>query len=179
MVRHAEATYEGNERTRGLTAKGKLDAEKVTNLLLGEGIDVIISSPYSRAVQSVEGLARHFHLEIETYEDLRERHFASDYIMDLTSNIRDNFYNFEYALPGGESNAECQNRAVAVLKRILREHKGKKIVVETHGLVMTLMMNYFDSNYGLEFFDQLKKPDVYKMQFEGLKLNGVTRMWNE
>lgn len=106
MVRHAESPYdEGDERTRGLTAKGKLDIEKVTKLLIDEGIDIIISSPYSRAVLSVEGLAQHLNLEIETFEDLRERQFASDYIIDLMSNIRNNFYNPEYALPVGESNA--------------------------------------------------------------------------
>lgn len=180
LVRHAESPYdEGNERTRGLTAKGKMDADKVTKLLIGEGIDIIISSPYSRAVLSVEGLAQHLNIEIETYEDLRERHFASDYIIDLMSNIRNNFYNPEYALPGGESNADCQNRSIAVLKTILKEQKGKKIAIGTHGLVMTLMMNHFDSNYGLDFLVQLKKPDIYKMQFEDLELKEVKRIWKE
>ena len=89
MVRHAESPYnEGNERTRGLTSKGKLDAEKVTKLLIGEGIDILASSPYSRAVISIEGLAQQLSLEIETHEDLRERHFSSDNIIDLMTNIR-------------------------------------------------------------------------------------------
>ncbi|KOP67229.1 phosphoglycerate mutase [Bacillus sp. FJAT-18019] len=180
MVRHAESPYdEGDERTRGLTAKGKVDAEKVTKLLVGEGIDIIISSPYSRAVLSVEGLAQHLNVEIETFEDLRERYFASDYIIDLMSEIRNNFHKPEYALPGGESNLDCQKRSIAVLKTILKEHKGKKIAIGTHGLVMTLMMNHFDSNYGLVFLDQLKKPDIYKMQFEDLELKEVIRIWNE
>lgn len=180
MVRHAESPYdEGNERTRGLTSKGKLDAEKVTKLLIGEGIDILVSSPYSRVVMSIEGLAQQLSLEIETYEALRERHFSSDNIIDLMTNTRNNFYNPEYALPGGESNADCQNRSIEVLKTILKEHKGKKIAIGTHGLVMTLMMNYFSSDYGLDFLDQLKKPDIYKMHFEDLELIKVTRMWNE
>lgn len=100
MVRHAESPCdEGDERTRGLTAKGKADAEKVTKFLIGEGIDVIVSSPYTRAVLSVEGLAQHINLEVETFEDLRERHFSTDNILDLMSNIRNNFYNPEYTLP--------------------------------------------------------------------------------
>ncbi|WP_145053119.1 histidine phosphatase family protein [Paenibacillus xylanexedens] len=180
MVRHAESPYdEGNERTRGLTAKGKADVEQVTKLLSDEGIDIILSSPYRRAVLSVEGLAQHLNLEVETFDDIRERHFSSNDVIDLMSNIRNNFYNAEYALPGGESNADCQNRSITVLKTILKEHKGKKIAIGTHGLVMTLMMNHFDSNYGLAFLDQLKKPDIYKMQFEDLELKEVTRLWNE
>lgn len=50
MVRHAESPYdEGDERSRGLTAKGKEDAEKVTKILIGEGIDIIFSTIFSRS----------------------------------------------------------------------------------------------------------------------------------
>jgi 2,3-bisphosphoglycerate-dependent phosphoglycerate mutase len=182
MVRHGESPYnEGNERTRGLTPKGKIDIEKVTKLLIGEGIDMIISSPYTRAILSVEGLAEHLKLDIKVFEDLRERHFASNFIenAELMSSIRESFNDPNYTLPGGESNADCQKRAISVLKSILKEHRRKKMAIGTHGLVMTLMMNHFDPALGLEFLNQLKKPDIYKMQFEDLELEEVTRMWND
>ncbi|MEK3917706.1 histidine phosphatase family protein [Paenibacillus sp. FSL H7-0331] len=182
MVRHGESPYnEGNERTRGLTPKGKIDIEKVTKLLVGEGIDMIISSPYTRAILSVEGLAEHLNLDIKVFEDLRERHFAAEIIenAELMSSIRESFNDPDYTLPGGESNADCQKRAIAVLKPILKEHKGKKIAIGTHGLVMTLMMNHFDPAYGFEFLNQLKKPDIYKMLLEDLELKEVTRLWND
>ncbi|AZN42630.1 histidine phosphatase family protein [Paenibacillus albus] len=182
MVRHGESPYdEGTERTRGLTPKGKIDIEKVTRILINEGIDMIISSPYSRAILSVEGLAEHLNLDIKVFEDLRERHFASSLIdhAELMTGIRESFNDPNYTLPGGESNAACQNRAISVLKPIIEEYRGKKIAVGTHGIVMTLMMNYFDSAFGLEFANQLTKPDIYKMQFEGLELKKVTRLWND
>ncbi|SDE43187.1 2,3-bisphosphoglycerate-dependent phosphoglycerate mutase [Paenibacillus sp. UNCCL117] len=182
MVRHGESPYnEGNERTRGLTPKGKADIEKVTKLLIDEGIDLIISSPYNRAILSVEGLAEHLNLDIKVFEDLRERHFAADMIenTELMASIRESFNNPDYTLPGGESNADCQKRAIAVLKSILNEHKGKRMAIGTHGLVMTLMMNHFDPVYGLQFLNQLKKPDIYKMLFEDLELKEVTRLWND
>jgi len=160
MVRHGESPYnEGSERTRGLTPKGKIDIEKVTKLLIGEGIDMIISSPYNRAILSVDGLAKHLKLDIKV--------------------VRESFNDPDYTLPGGESNADCQKRAVSVLKPLLKEQRGKKIAIGTHGLVMTLMMNHFDPAYGLEFLNQLKKPDIYKMQFKNLELEEVTRMWND
>ncbi|CAI6087335.1 histidine phosphatase family protein [Cohnella sp. JJ-181] len=180
MVRHGESPYnEGNKRTRGLTPKGKVDIKKVTRLLIEEGIDMVISSPYRRAILSVEGLAEHLKLDIQIFEDLKERHFAS-YMMDnseLMSGIRESFNDPDYTLPGGESNAECQNRAISVLNPILQEHRGQKIAIGTHGLVMTLMMNHFDPVFGLDFLNLLTKPDIYKMQFEGLELEEVTRMW--
>jgi 2,3-bisphosphoglycerate-dependent phosphoglycerate mutase len=184
MVRHAESPYtEGNERTRGLTTKGKLDVEKVTEILKAEEIDIIISSPYNRAILSIEGLAQYLELDIKTFEDLRELYFAGeDYIIEnteLMSVIREKFNEPDYSLPGGESNNDCQNRSIRVLKNILKEHAGKKIAIGTHGLVMTLMMNYFDSKYGFDFLNQLKKPDIYKMYFEDSELKEVVRLWNE
>lgn len=114
---------------------------------------MIISSPYTRAILSVEGLAKLLNKEVQIFEDLRERHFAAELIenAELMSSIRESFNDPDYTLIGGESNAECQNRAIAILKPILNEHRGKKIAVGTHGLVMTLMMNHFDPAYGLDF----------------------------
>ncbi|WP_422657618.1 histidine phosphatase family protein [Paenibacillus sp. EC2-1] len=182
MVRHAESPYtEGNERTRGLTAKGKVDAEKITEILKDEGINTIISSPYARAILTLEGLAKELELETQIFEDLRERHF-SDYIImneEFIPTMKKMFDDPAYSLPGGESNTVCQNRSVVVLKNILQEHKGKKVAIGTHGNVMTLMMNYFNSNYGLDFMNQTKKPDIYKMKFRDLVLEGVTRLWKE
>lgn len=180
MVRHAESAYnEGTERTRGLTIKGKGDVDKITETLKREGIDVIISSPYNRAVLSIEGLAQDSGLDIKIFEDLRERHFAEDVIDNLMSVINEKFYDFDYALPGGESNSDCQNRSISMIKNILKEHSGKRIAIATHGIVMTLMMNYFDSSYGLDFLNQLKKPDIYKLIFENLELKKVEKIWNE
>lgn len=178
MIRHAESPYDdGTERTRGLTTKGIRDVEKVTDILLEEGINVIISSPYQRAILSVKELAQALNLDIEIKEDLRERFFSLEIVENLSSVISDKFYDFDYSLLGGESNSVCQKRAISVIKNILKEHNGKKIAIGTHGLVMTLMLNYFDSRYGLEFFTQLDKPDIYRLKFEHLDLIEVTRLW--
>jgi 2,3-bisphosphoglycerate-dependent phosphoglycerate mutase len=61
-------------------------------------------------------------------EDLRERHFSDDMIADeeFEPASKKMFDDPDYALPGGESNTVCQNRAVGVLKQILEEYKGKK-----------------------------------------------------
>jgi hypothetical protein len=46
MARHAESPFSlENERLRGLSDRGKCDADRVTEILLSEGIDVIVSSP--------------------------------------------------------------------------------------------------------------------------------------
>ncbi|HDX9590567.1 TPA: histidine phosphatase family protein [Bacillus pseudomycoides] len=182
MVRHGESPKtEGNERTRGLTEKGKLDANRVTELLKDEGVDTFISSPYSRAMLTIEELAHFYEKEILIDENLRECMFTSDDTImsdkELYPLVKEMFSSPHYSLRGGESKADCQNRAVAVLKEILTDFKGHKIVIGTHGLVMTLMMEYYDSQYGYEFLMETSKPDVYKMKFNGEQLIDIKRLW--
>lgn len=48
------------KRTRGLTEKGSLDAHRVTDILKAEAIDTFISSPYKRAVLTIEKAANFY-----------------------------------------------------------------------------------------------------------------------
>ena len=42
---------------------------------------------------------------------------------------------------------------------------------------MTLMMNYFDKQYGFELLMNTSKPDIYKMEFKEKQLMNVERLW--
>lgn len=182
MVRHGESPkIEGNERTRGLTEKGKIDAHKITELLKDEGVDTFISSPYSRAVLTIEELANFSGKEILVHEDLKEIIFSNeDKILpdkEVYPIVELMFTDPDFSLNGGESKSDCQTRSVAALKNILKEFKGHKIVLGTHGAVMTLMMGYFDSRYGYEFLMKTSKPDVYRMEFNDEELMDIKRLW--
>ena len=59
-------------KTRGLTEKGKLDVQRITDALQGEGIDVVISSPYNRSILTVQQLAKQIGQEVLVFEDLKE-----------------------------------------------------------------------------------------------------------
>ncbi|HZG16472.1 MAG TPA: histidine phosphatase family protein [Candidatus Bathyarchaeia archaeon] len=182
MVRHGESPKtEGTERTRGLTDKGKTDAIRITELLKSEGIEVFVSSPYQRAILTIQELARCSGKEVFVYEDLKERVFLNeDKRMpddELIPLLEKSFSEPSYALEGGESNIDCQNRAIKVLHELLEIYKGRKIALGTHGAIMTLMMGYYDKQYDLNFLLHTTKPDVYKMEFYDQELVGVTRLW--
>ncbi|KPB06246.1 histidine phosphatase family protein [Bacillus sp. CHD6a] len=181
MVRHGESPKEGNERTRDLTEKGHLDAQKITSILIDEDIDVVFSSPYKRSILTVEKLAKQIGQEVLTFEDLKERIFSSEdnRISDkeLIPLLEKSFIDPNFALEEGESNADCQERAIKVLKEILDLFKDKKLVIGTHGAVMTLMMGHFDRIYDLNFLLSTSKPDIYKMEFNEQELVNVQRLW--
>ncbi|MBM7649940.1 broad specificity phosphatase PhoE [Bacillus ectoiniformans] len=78
--------------------------------------------------------------EVLVFEDLKERIFSNeDYrITDkaLYPLLTKSFSDPNFALMGAESNADCQNRAITVLKEILTTYQGRKVAIGTHGAVM-------------------------------------------
>ncbi|MGM0852755.1 MAG: histidine phosphatase family protein [Bacillota bacterium] len=180
-VRHGDSPKEGNERTRGLTEKGLLDAQRVTAILKDEEIDAVISSPYLRSILTVEKAGQQIGQEVSVVEDLKERIFSSKGTRvseeELGPLLEKSFLEPNFALKGGESNVECQERAINVLKELLNTYRGKKVVVGTHGAIMTLMMEYYDSQFDLKFLHSTSKPDIYRMEFNGQELVNVQRLW--
>jgi 2,3-bisphosphoglycerate-dependent phosphoglycerate mutase len=182
MVRHGESPKEGNERKRGLTQKGYLDAQRVADILKDEKIDAVVSSPYLRSILTVEKIAQQIGQEVLVFENLKERVFSSEdnrlADKELVPILENSFFNSNFSLKGGESNAECQKRAIRVLKELLATFRNKKVVIGTHGAVMTLMMRYFDITYDLNFLYSTSKPDIYRMDFKEQELVKVQRTWS-
>ncbi|KGE17025.1 histidine phosphatase family protein [Paenibacillus wynnii] len=182
LVRHGESPKtEGNERERGLTDKGWSDANRITEILRNEGIDVFVSSPYKRAILTIEELAQSLDKEIIVIEDLKEMVFLSDdRIMpdiELYPYLDRILSDPDFTLPDGESSGICQKRTILILKEILTKYRGQKVAIGTHGLVMTLMMRYFDSKYDLDFLLQTSKPDIYRLEFNDEELMETKKLW--
>lgn len=72
LVRHAHSVYTPEE-TRPLSERGMLDTKYVTEILKEESIDYVISSPYKRAIQTVQGIANDIGKEMNIEENLKER----------------------------------------------------------------------------------------------------------
>lgn len=57
LVRHAHSIYNTDELNRTLSDKGYIDAKRVTKTLSEEDINYVISSPYKRAIETVQGIS--------------------------------------------------------------------------------------------------------------------------
>lgn len=62
---------------------------------------------------------------------------------------------------------------------MLDKYNGKNIVIGTHGNIMVLIMNYFDSKYDFSLWKNLEMPDIYKLTFKDRELKSVERLWRE
>ncbi|MFD0674899.1 histidine phosphatase family protein [Cohnella sp. GCM10027633] len=182
MVRHADSPFVfGQEQARGLSEEGKEAAMKVADVLDPFEIHCVCSSNYARAIQTVQEVADRRKLPVVEYDELRERPIKGlDYRApweELLVAIEKSFTDLEYALQGGESTREAQDRAIPVIKKLLAENKGNNIVLGTHGNIMTIIMNYYDKRYGYEFWMSTSKPDIYELRFNENGLEEVNRLW--
>ena len=143
-------------------------------------IDAIVSSPYKRAIQTIEGIANTKNIKIKIYEELRERQLKGNFRLseeEIHNAIRKSYDDIDFHLSGGESVRDVQIRAIPIIKDLLHQYMGKKIIIGTHGNVMTMIMNYFNKEFGYEFWKNTSKPDIYKLVFSGENLQSVQRVW--
>ena len=129
LVRHAEPVAPGtsgfDEFTRPLTTKGMRDAEQLREIHSSTRIDAAYSSPYLRARQTIEPIARARGLAIATIEDLRERMLSLAELPDWKTHLKRTWEDFDYAPPGGETGRIAQARVVRVLDTIASRHSAR------------------------------------------------------
>ncbi|PSL40253.1 2,3-bisphosphoglycerate-dependent phosphoglycerate mutase [Planomicrobium soli] len=173
FVRHAHSVYTPDELARPLSEKGLQDACTVAELLKKESIDLVVSSPYKRAIQTVKGISEN---GIELAADFRERTLSERPVPDFASAVEKVWQDERFAWAGGESNIDARARGVKKTMELLHTHAGKNIVIGTHGNIMVLIMNHFNAVYDFQFWQSLTMPDIYKLTFTGTELIEVERI---
>jgi len=107
----------------------------------------IVASPFRRAQQTAERIARHIDLPVETEPDIRERDFGVFVGKPYESVFAEPGFNsarrWEWRPDGGESLLEVQARTVPAVVRIAAENPGIDVVVVSHGGVMMTLSAHF------------------------------------
>ena len=168
FVRHAEPNYANHDdEMRELSAKGLEDRKLVSEYLNNKNVDVVISSPYKRAMDTVKHFADNHHFAIEIMNDFRERKADNVWIEDFNAFCKRQWSDFSYKLSGGESLSEVQERNIRALKHVLKKYKGKTVVVGSHGTALSTIINYFDNTFGYEDFVKIQSlmPWIVKFIF--------------
>ena len=181
FVRHAEPNYANHDdMTRELTPKGLADSKLVTRFLKDKNVDVVFSSPFKRAVDTIRDFAQTSGLPIHLEDGFRERRIGEGWMEDedFTAFCERQWSDFDYKRPGGESLREVQARNVAALERLLSQYGGKTLVVGTHGVALSTIINHYDGGFGYAGFASIRglMPWVVKMTFEGDALGEIQHM---
>ena len=149
-----------------LTARGFAQARALASQLAPRTPDLIVSSPFLRARQTVEPLAQTLATPIEIEPRLAERTLAAEPPQEFRSAVRHSLEDLDQRLPGGETSREAQRRGRQAIEAILQ--RGHRLpVVATHGQILTLILNSIDPAFGFAGWESLSNPDVYLVEADG------------
>lgn len=171
FVRHCQskAGWKESDRIRPLTECGKMDSAFVTLALRDTPLDYCVCSPYIRSMDTIGDCARAHGLEIHTDDRFGERVSGPD-SDERALNMR--WADHQYHEPGGESICEVQQRNIEGLYELLKAHAGERILFGTHGTALTVILNHYEPDFGLNGFCTLFNwmPYIIKATFEGTRL---------
>ncbi|WP_026679469.1 histidine phosphatase family protein [Fictibacillus gelatini] len=175
VVRHCEA--EGQPSTSQLTEKGVQQAELLADFFSTIQVERIISSPFLRAIQSVEPISGMKKLNIEIDRRLSERILSTKDLPDWLEKLKATFNDLKLKFEGGESSQEAMNRIVCVVDEVLQSEVENTLLV-THGNLMSLLLRHYDSHFGFNGWRNLSNPDVFLLRFSNNEVK-IERLWRE
>lgn len=152
LIRHGQTEWNKKsliqgQRNIGLDEQGMKQAQQVAQFLKNEGIEKLYSSDLTRAYDTAAAIAAASGInDIETCERLRERSFGqlegkpAASLRDLVPNYDTNWGS--EALYNMESLEVIQDRLLKRLTEIMKESKGRKVVVVSHGAIINTFIHY-------------------------------------
>lgn len=164
LVRHGETTANHEQRWYGaldapLTARGELQVratgERFRAMQATAPVDALYVSPLPRARTTAAAIAAAIGLEPVIDDGLREfsiGDWEGRTFRDLieTENLWGRWaQDPTFAPPNGESPASFGRRAVAVVQRLAERHPGQRILLVTHGGIISAVLDiWFGGNSG-------------------------------
>lgn len=148
-VRHGETAWNVESRLQGqldigLNPQGRRQAERLARALVGEGLELIVSSDLQRARDTAQAVGSRLGLPLVTDAGLRERHFglfqghtyAEVEQRWPADSARWKRREPDFGAPGGETLQGFYDRVVATAARIAAAHAGRHVLLVTHGGVL-------------------------------------------
>ena len=168
FIRHAQSrpSRQLPDAQWPLSERGLAQADQLPDLLAPLGIEQVFSSPYLRCMQTIGPFAEAANLEIEQRHDLHEREISKTLIEDFQPVWIQSWEDFDFALPGCESNRQAQQRFLEAVRSVICECVGGIVGICTHGAVIGLMLHAMEAGGGREYTETLTNPDVIRVRVD-------------
>ena len=194
LIRHAETTQENGIRNTNedskminekeiLSVQGEEQSKKLSEYTELNNIDIIWSSSYTRAKATAKYIANNNKLPINIDSNLNERKLGNlkelgEFMKDKKTRdpSQEQLLDRKFKTSDGESAEDTRERMTKFFDRILKEYKGKKIAVVSHGgSIKFFLLNWCKVNqdvrlvYNNTILD-ITSPCLLKMTFKENKL---------
>jgi 2,3-bisphosphoglycerate-dependent phosphoglycerate mutase len=155
IIRHGESLDDIEDRHGGfanyhLTEKGKAQAKELAKNLRNSDIEIVFSSPYLRAWETAEFLAKELDVSLEIDKDIRERN-TYGFLSGMKKEMSKKLFPDEVAktkdpvtadkVDGSESLAEVKSRLEDFIQKINGSNHDV-IAMVCHGKVIDILLTY-------------------------------------
>ena len=143
-----------------LSVEGEKRAEILSKETEFENVDVLYSSDYTRAMQTAKYFIKD-NLKLNIDQRFNERMLGTVYQEENPIFFCDQYTNEKLKASDGESQEEVKNRITEAFYEVVKNNKGKKIIIVSHGTAISfLLMNW------CKLLD-VKPNYLRKIQFKG------------
>lgn len=172
-----------------LSLEGERRAKILSEIDELQDIDAVISSNYVRTMLTAKYMANKNNKDLIIMDDFGERKFGINSWDELPTDFENlQLKDKNYKMTDGESRKEVTQRMLKALNSVLKQYRGKKIAIVSHGTAMSwLFMNWCEvkpSNKGKwsrklifnnrEFFDgKFFAPELFKLEFDDKNLINI------
>lgn len=168
-----------------LSVKGEEQSRKLSENPELNNIDILWSSSYARAKATAKYIAYRNNIEINIDASLNERKLGnledlSKWMENKTIGVVQAYLqDKKWKAREGENCEEATKRVTVFLEKILKENIGKRIVLVSHGaLISFLLTNWCELNEELKLtFNnkviEIKEPSITKITFDNQKLLNI------
>lgn len=177
FIRHAEPDFsEPDNCKRKLTVSGEIQAQRLSEIFNDINVDGVYSSPYLRAIKTVEPIAKSKSLNVQLLDQFRERK-SSDYRVSKEKFLgygKHQWDDFDFKLCGGESLNDVKNRYNTGVRIIINQHAQSQNCIFAVGCHIAGLCAYISQFNLISNYEEYKKyaskmPLIVKCFYKNLK----------
>lgn len=177
FIRHAEPDFsEPDNYKRKLTVSGEIQAQRLSEIFYNINVDGVYSSPYLRAIKTVEPIAKSKSLNVQLLDQFRERK-SSDYRVSKEKFLgygKHQWDDFDFKLCGGESLNDVKNRYNTGVRIIINQHAQSQNCIFAVGCHIAGLCAYISQFNLISNYEEYKKyaskmPLIVKCFYKNLK----------
>lgn len=184
----SEENFQVTNEKYVLSVEGEKLAYKYSKLRDLQCLNSVVSSNYVRCMSTAKYMAEENKLPLIIDERFNERKFGIKKRDDLpTDFFLKQIRNPDYKLDDGESFNEVKSRMLKGLVNVIKNNKGKKSLIVSHGSSITFLLSKwceieYDKNYiikykGKKIIEGFNSPELLELKFnEKNKLVNLRRI---
>tara|TARA_A100000164_G_C21747703_1_gene695459 strand:+ start:217 stop:816 length:600 start_codon:yes stop_codon:yes gene_type:complete len=172
LIRHGKAEMEGSDRERILDKDGIIQATSLCKKIKSQFQDKsvrLISSPFKRAIQTIEKLSEDFHVKIEENPSLEEINIGKDKNLSKHEIIKKMWDDEYFKVENGSSQSDHVEQIKVELNKILNDfyEKDYNLILVSHGNSIGIILKYFlNQKFTFDDWKSISMPDMYSVSFD-------------